>query len=186
MASIELTGYDPRWPRLYEAEIARVTEALAPIVAAEHVGSTSVPGLAAKPTVDIAVGVVSLDLPDGARARMERLGYDYGDDHGQPQHVFRKGISVPWEFLVHVVEHGGPMWLDYIRFRDYLRANPDEAERYATLKASLLADRGGWYSGRDKEPFIRPVLDSPDLVRRRRAQRLDHHEARVRLAARAD
>jgi GrpB-like predicted nucleotidyltransferase (UPF0157 family) len=160
LASLALSAYDPRWPRLYEAEIARVTEALAPVVAAEHVGSTSVPGLAAKPTIDIAVGVASVDLPDGARTRMERLGYDYGGDHGQPQHVFRKGKSVPWRFLVHVVQYEGPMWLDFLRFRDYLRANPAEAERYARLKASLLADGGGWYSGRDKERFIRPVLDS--------------------------
>jgi GrpB-like predicted nucleotidyltransferase (UPF0157 family) len=137
-----------------------VTEALAPVVAAEHVGSTAVPGLAAKPTIDIAVGVVSLDLPEDAWRRMVRLGYDYGVDHGQPQHVFRKGTSVPWRFLVHVVQHGGPMWLDFLRFRDYLRANPAEADRYARLKASLLADRGEWYSGRDKERFIRPVLDS--------------------------
>jgi GrpB-like predicted nucleotidyltransferase (UPF0157 family) len=61
---------------------------------------------------------------------------------------------------VHVFQHGGPMWLDFLHFRDYLRANPAEAERYARLKASLLADRGEWYSGRDKERFIRPVLDS--------------------------
>ncbi len=91
---------------------------------------------------------------------MERLGYDYGGDHGRPQHVFRKGTSVPWRFLVHVVEHGGPMWVDFLHFRDYLRANPAEADRYARLKASLLADCGGWYSGRDKEHFIRPVLNS--------------------------
>jgi GrpB-like predicted nucleotidyltransferase (UPF0157 family) len=63
-------------------------------------------------------------------------------------------------FLVHVVQHGGPMWLDFLHFRDYLRANPDEAERYARLKASLLAERGGWCSGRDKERFIQPLLDS--------------------------
>jgi GrpB-like predicted nucleotidyltransferase (UPF0157 family) len=160
LASIELSVYDARWPRLYEAEIARVTQALAPVVAAEHVGSTAVPGLAAKPTIDIAVGVMSLDLPEGARTRMGRLGYDHAGDHGHPQHVFRKGASVPWRFLVHVVQHGGPMWLDFLRFRDYLRANPHEAERYARLKASLLAERGGWYTGRDKERFIRPVLDS--------------------------
>jgi len=160
LASIELSVYDPRWPLLYEAEVARVTEALAPVVAAEHVGSTSVLGLAAKPTIDIAVGVVSLDLAEGAWTRMERLGYDYGGDHGRPQHVFRKGTSIPWRFLVHVVQHGGPMWLDFLRFRNHLRENPAEAERYARLKASLLAERGGWYSGRDKERFIRPVLDS--------------------------
>ena len=91
---------------------------------------------------------------------MERLGYHYGGDHGQPQHLFRKGPSVPWRFLVHVVQYDGPMWRDFLRFRDYLRANPAEAERYARLKASLLVDGGTWYSGRDKVHFIRPVLDS--------------------------
>lgn len=133
--------------------------ALAPLVAAEHVGSTSVPGLAGKPTIDIAVGVPTLDLPKSVWPRMEKLGYHYGGTHGRPQHVFRKGDSVPWRFLVHVVEHGGSMWLDFIHFRDYLRANPREARRYEELKAALLADRRAWYSGRDKDPFIRPILD---------------------------
>lgn len=160
MAGVQLAQYDPQWPRRYETEVARVTKAFAPVVAAEHVGSTAVPGLAAKPTIDIAIGVSSLDLAEGAWTRMERLGYHYGGNHGRRQHVFRKGETVPWDFLVHVVEHGGQIWSDFLRFRDYLRANPDEAERYARLKASLLVDRGRWYSGRDKEPFIRRALDS--------------------------
>ena len=160
MAGVELSPYDPDWPRLYEGEVAHLVEALAPVIAAEHVGSTSVPSLAAKPTVDIAVGVASLDLPPGAWAELERLGYHYGGNHGKPQHVFRKGECVPWRFLVHVIEHDGRMWQDFLGFRDYLRANPAEAERYARLKASLLVERSGWYSGRHKEPFIRSALAS--------------------------
>lgn len=155
-----LAAYDPSWPHLYEQEIVPVTAALAPVVAAEHVGSTSVPGLASKPTIDIAVGVAWLALSRNAWREMERLGYHYGGDHGHPQHVFRKGEAVPWQFLVHVVEHDGAMWRDFLRFREYLRANPAEAARYASLKASLLIKRGNWYSGRDKEPFIRPILDA--------------------------
>lgn len=134
--------------------------ALAPVAAAEHIGSTSVPGLAGKPTIDIAIGVNSLALPPVAWSRMDTLGYQYGGDLGHPQHVFRKGESVPWSFLVHVVEHEGAMWRDYLRFRDYLRANPEAAARYAALKESLLAERDDWYSGRDKEPFIRPILET--------------------------
>ena len=134
--------------------------ALAPVVAAEHVGSTSVPGLAAKPTIDMAVGVENLALPSTAWSRIEKLGYHYGGDHGRPQHVFRKGDSVPWQFLVHVIEYEGSMWRDFLRFRDHLRAHPDDAARYAELKQSLLADRGDWYSGKDKESFIRPILDA--------------------------
>jgi GrpB-like predicted nucleotidyltransferase (UPF0157 family) len=92
---------------------------------------------------------------------MEALDYHYGGSHGLPQHVFRKGESVPWRFLVHVVEYQGAMWRDYLRFRDSLRAEPEAAVRYSEFKASLLAERGDWYSGRDKEPFIRPILESP-------------------------
>lgn len=155
-----LAAYDPRWPDLYEREVVGVIAALAPVVAAEHVGSTSVPGLAAKPTIDIAVGVESLSLPSVAWGRMEKLGYHYGGDHGRPQHVFRKGEAVPWQFLVHVVEYEGTMWCDFLRFRDHLRAHPQDADRYADLKASLLAELGDWYSGRDKESFIRPILEA--------------------------
>jgi GrpB-like predicted nucleotidyltransferase (UPF0157 family) len=90
---------------------------------------------------------------------MEKLGYHYGGDHGRPQHVFRKGEAVPWQFLVHVVECEGTMWRDYLRFRDHLRANPQDAARYTDLRASLLAEGGGWYSGEDKESFIRPILE---------------------------
>jgi GrpB-like predicted nucleotidyltransferase (UPF0157 family) len=91
---------------------------------------------------------------------MEQLGYHYGGDHGLPQHVFRKGECVPWHFLVHVVEHGGSMWRDFLTFRDHLRGNPIAAARYEELKRTLLIQRGEWYSGRDKEPFIRPILDA--------------------------
>jgi GrpB-like predicted nucleotidyltransferase (UPF0157 family) len=157
---LKLSGYGLLWPRLYDEEAPLVAEALAPVVAVEHVGSTSVPGLAGKPTIDIAVGIASLELVEGAKERMERLGYSYGGDLGQPQHVFRKGDRVPWRFLVHAVEHGSPMWIDFLYFRDYLRTHPREAERYAALKASLVAERGDWYHGRDKEAFIRPVLDA--------------------------
>ena len=157
---LELSRYDLLWPRLYNEEAPLVAEALAPVVAVEHVGSTSVAGLAGKPTIDIAVGIASLELAEGAKERMERLGYSYGGDLGQPQHIFRKGDRVPWRFLVHAVEHGSPMWIDFLYFRDYLRTHPREAGRYAALKASLVTERGDWYHGRDKEAFIRPVLDA--------------------------
>jgi GrpB-like predicted nucleotidyltransferase (UPF0157 family) len=125
----------------------------------EHVGSTSVPGLAGKPTIDIAAGVASLQLQARAKDRMKALGYSYGGSLGLPQHVFRKGAGVPWQFIVHVVEHNGRMWRDYLRFRDHLRANPDEAEHYATFKQSLLSDRSDWYHGADKTPFIERILN---------------------------
>jgi GrpB-like predicted nucleotidyltransferase (UPF0157 family) len=92
-----------------------VRDALGDVVAMEHVGSTSVPGLSGKPTIDVAAGVPTLTLDSTARQQMEGLGYFYGGDLGLRQHVFRKGIGVPWEFIVHVVEHDGQMWQDFLR-----------------------------------------------------------------------
>ena len=136
--------------------------ALQPVIAIEHVGSTAVPGLAAKPTIDVAVGVASLDLGSDAYRRMARLGYDYGGTHDLPQHVFRRGVQVPWEILVHVVEHDGRMWREFLRFRDHLRTHAADARRYGDVKAALLVGRGGWYRGIDKEGFIAPVLSHCD------------------------
>jgi GrpB-like predicted nucleotidyltransferase (UPF0157 family) len=157
-----LSPHNPEAPHLFSAEAARVAAAIAMARAVEHIGSTAVPGLAGKPTIDMAVGVPTLALEAGDFRRMEALGYAYGGDHGLPQHVFRKGERVPWEYLVHVVEHGGVMWRNYLRFRDHLRTHSEDARAYADLKASLLAGRESWYSGRDKEPFIAPILTRQD------------------------
>ena len=154
----QLAPYDPTWARRFVQEVPGLTTGLRRVVAIEHVGSTSVPGLAAKPTVDVAVGVPSLGLDAGAHERMATFGFHYGGTHDLPQHVFRKGVAVPWEVLVHIVEHGGQMWHDLLRFRDHLRSHPDDARRYAELKAALLVGRGGWYSGRDKQSFIHAIL----------------------------
>jgi GrpB-like predicted nucleotidyltransferase (UPF0157 family) len=156
-----LAAYDPAWPERFADEAPRIRAALSRVLAVEHVGSTAVPGLAAKPTIDIAAGVPSLELGRAAHERMRAIGYQYGGTHDRPQHVFRKGAEAPWDFLVHVVVHEGPMWRDYLRFRDHLRSHPEDAHRYEELKASLLVGRGGWYSGADKAPFIRPILGAP-------------------------
>jgi len=161
MLTPKLSAYDPSWPGGYEREAPKLAEALAPIVAIEHVGSTSVPGLVAKPTIDIAVAVETLTLDAAVWRRMEALGYSYGGDHGLRQHVFRKGASVPWRFLVHVIEHDGQMWRDYLHFREHLRAHPDDVRRYGDLKKVLLKTRDDWYHGIDKAEFIESVLQSP-------------------------
>jgi GrpB-like predicted nucleotidyltransferase (UPF0157 family) len=153
-----LSPYDPQAPRRFAAEAKLIAAQLPRARAIEHVGSTAVPDLAGKPTIDIAVGVQSPVLDPADFHRMETLGYAYGGDHGLPQHVFRKGAQVPWEFLVHVVEYDGEMWRNFLRFRDHLRSHPGDARAYAALKEGLLARRGSWYSGRDKETFIAPIL----------------------------
>lgn len=125
--------------------------------AIEHIGSTSVPGLCAKPIVDIAVGVRKLELTDEQIAAMERLGYEYLGEYGLPGRLFfRKGE--PRTHNVHVVEHGGEHWERQLVFRDALRADPEERQRYDELKRRLAA------AGHPREaytelktPFIRGV-----------------------------
>ncbi len=160
MAKVALADYDVAWTERFASEAKQIQEALGDLAfRIEHVGSTAVPGLAAKPTVDIAVGVGSIDLPDDAVERMKMRGFeDAGEDSRPEERRFRKGPWVPREVIVHVVEWGGPMWQSYLRFRDALRADQTLAEEYEELKRKLLDERGEWYSGEDKEALVARVL----------------------------
>jgi GrpB-like predicted nucleotidyltransferase (UPF0157 family) len=137
---IVIVAYDPAWPALFEQERARLAAILGTLVVTiEHVGSTAVPGLAAKPIIDLMVGVRSLAE---ARPRciepLEEAGYAYLPEYQSwlPDELFfRKGV--PWTHHVHVMEPSNPGWRRRLLFRDHLRAHPDSADAYATLKRDL-------------------------------------------------
>jgi GrpB-like predicted nucleotidyltransferase (UPF0157 family) len=104
-------------------------------------GSTAVPGLAAKPIVDLLVGVRN---QAEARSRciepLQALGYTYIPEYESwlPDELFfRKGVPGPWTHHVHVMEPSNPRWDAFLSFRDYLRAHPDAASAYGKLKKSL-------------------------------------------------
>jgi tRNA threonylcarbamoyladenosine biosynthesis protein TsaE len=182
-----LAAYDPAWAERFEREAELIAEALGALaVQIEHVGSTSVPGLAAKPTVDIAVGATTLELPTDAVARMERLGYHVAVDETRPwERRFRHGPSFPRQVIVHVVEWGGTPWSDYLRFRDALRADPERTREYERVKRELLEERDDWYSGKDKDPFIARVLGEAPARRFVRTTSAEETEAAAaRLATR--
>jgi GrpB-like predicted nucleotidyltransferase (UPF0157 family) len=155
--AVELVEHDPSWAELFESERA----ALAPVfdglaVAIEHIGSTSVPDLCAKPTVDVLVGVRTLELTDDQIKRMERLGYHYLGEHGLPGRLFFR--KEPRTHHVHVVEHGGEHWERQITFRDALRSSPDERRRYDEFKRRLAAQGHPRETYTElKTPFIREV-----------------------------
>jgi GrpB-like predicted nucleotidyltransferase (UPF0157 family) len=147
---VELRPYDADWERSAAREAERVREALG-AEAVEHVGSTAVPGLEAKPIVDLLAGLRSLELPRDRLDAMERLGYEFLGEHGLPGRLyFRKGS--PRSHHVHAVETGGAHWIRHLAVRDYLRAKGDEARRYAGEKrrAAALAggDRDAYYDGK--------------------------------------
>ena len=155
---VELVDHDPTWTERFEQERDRLVPVFdGSLVAVEHIGSTSVPGLCAKPIVDIAVGLLKLELTDNQIAAMEELGYEYLGEFGLPGRLyFRKGD--PRTHHVHVVEHGGMHWERQLVFRDALRTDPEERRRYDAFKRRLAAEGHSREAYTElKTPFIRAV-----------------------------
>ena len=150
---VQVVPYDEAWPQLFEAEAEQIRAALgSELRVIEHVGSTSVPGLAAKPVIDIAISVESLaELDVGA---LEALGYRYVpafEEELPNRRYFTRG-----DYHVHAYEQEHEEFMDYIRFRDYLRTHPEDAQAYGDLKLTLAAefldDRAGYQEA--KAPYV--------------------------------
>ena len=137
---IRVEDYNPEWPDMFERERRALAEAFGPYaLAIEHVGSTSVPGLAAKPVIDIAVGTPTYPLPDQVISRVSALGYEHKGEFGIPRrHYFRRN-GPPCAFHVHANEIEGESYRNQVLFRDYLRAHPEAAREYQALKRDLAA-----------------------------------------------
>ncbi len=142
MDDIEIVEYDERWPAMYAAEATRLCDTLPAslILAMEHFGSTAIPGLAAKPVIDILVAVRSIEQARAVAVEpLRALGYAFWADNPKRDRLFFvRGLPpAPCRtHHVHVTELDGEMW-GRLLFRDYLRAHPEEAARYATLKRAL-------------------------------------------------
>jgi len=142
---MRVTPYDPGWPIEFERERARLAAALGPAaLRIDHNGSTAVPGLAAKPVIDIQVSVARLQPMDAYSPALAGLGYihvPHDDDAFCP--FFHRPASWPHTHHVHVVQAGGDEERRTLAFRDYLRAHPEAAREYAALKARLAQEFSG-------------------------------------------
>ena len=136
--------YDPGWPSWFEEEAAILRDVLGSIAARiEHVGSTSVPGLVAKPVIDIQVSVVSLNPRQPIVTPLVAIGYQHSIDPIEPQHeFFSRGYHEDGfrKVHVHVCEVGSDWESRHLAFRDQLRRDPDTAAEYGVLKRRLAAD----------------------------------------------
>jgi len=161
---IEIVAYDPRWPERFALESARIRRVLVErALEIEHHGSTAVPGLAAKPVIDILVAVESIEIAERyARALMEE-GYEgveprYREIWPERIVLIRREHGARMSH-VHLTLRGHPVWERLIVFRDYLRARPEVAAEYAELKRSLAgavgADRHAYMTA--KSDFITRV-----------------------------
>jgi GrpB-like predicted nucleotidyltransferase (UPF0157 family) len=137
--SLEIAPYDPNWPIAFAAERDRIAAALGTLaLRVDHNGSTSVPGLAAKPIIDIQVSVRSLQPIEAYANPLAQLGYvhvPHPDDSFCP--FFHRPAAWPHTHHVHVVEKGGAEERRTLAFRDYLREHPAVARRYEDLKRGL-------------------------------------------------
>ena len=138
---VTVTAYDPRWPQLYEREAAAISAALGGALSAiHHIGSTAVPGLAAKPIIDIMPIVHSLSGADAARGALEALGYEYLGEFGIPGRRYLRRGGDKRTHQVHIFAEGDRENIArHLAFRDYLRAHPDVCAEYAALKRALAA-----------------------------------------------
>ncbi len=160
-AQITVEDYDPHWPEEFEmlrSRIALVLDELANAI--EHVGSTAVPGLAAKPIIDIDILLRSVSALPTVCTRLGSLGYEHRGDLGVAgREAFR---TPPGQFAHHlyVCPPGSQEYSRHIAFRDYLRSHPEDASAYAALKRNLAdefaTDREAYNQG--KTEFVRQIL----------------------------
>lgn len=137
--AIEIVDYDPTWPGKYDAWQRAIRAALGTTaVRIEHVGSTAVPGLPAKPTVDVQVSVHHLDDEKAYVPPLEDLGLQLRS-RDLYHRFFRPRADRPRDVHVHVCAVGSVWESDHLRFRDYLRLHPEACQRYAEAKRAAAA-----------------------------------------------
>jgi len=138
--NIEVVTYDPQWPKMFELEAEFIKQALGSnCIAIHHIGSTSVPGLSAKPIIDIVSVVKNIQEVDNATKAMEGLGYEAKGEYGIAfRRFFQKGKNIRTH-NVHVYEEGDSEIDRYLKFRDWMRSHESDAQAYANLKTELAA-----------------------------------------------
>ncbi|HEX9068441.1 MAG TPA: GrpB family protein [Ktedonobacterales bacterium] len=162
---IIIADYDPAWPGLFADQAATLRQALGPVaLRIDHIGSTSVVGLAAKPIIDVQISVASLEPVEPFRAPLESLGYVFhGENPELTKRYFREPPGTRRTHL-HARRAGSFSEQFALLFRDYLRAHPDEAAAYARLKHELAAtyreDREGYTDA--KQPYVYALIARAD------------------------
>ena len=161
---VELLDVDGSWADRFEGVARAIRDALGPVAArVDHVGSTAVPGIAAKPIVDVQLSVPDIEDEDAYRPALEALGWPMRSR--EPGHrYFRTPRGVRPRIQIHVCEAGSDWEREHVLFRDYLRAHPEEAAAYGRLKRDLATryrgDRLAYTEA--KTPFIRTALAHAD------------------------
>ncbi len=163
-ATVQLQASDASWPQQYDELVAQLTPLLpAPLRVFEHIGSTAVPGLCAKPVLDVLWGLPDLGDVPAHRVALEAAGFQYRPAYEAElpeRRYFVRPEGPGLRVHLHGVLQGGPLWRSHLAFRGALRANAALAQAYAELKQALALqharDKAAYTAA--KAPFIRRVL----------------------------
>ncbi|MCA1054152.1 GrpB family protein [Rossellomorea aquimaris] len=160
---VQLNEYNPEWETLFDYERKQIIGVIGDeIIGIEHIGSTSIKGLIAKPIIDIMVGVDGLGRTPSLVRPLNEVGFEYvPKPELKDRRFFRKGLWGKGTCHLHICEIQSTEWIEKLLFRDYLREHPAVAAEYAQLKRELALtfkhDRPAYT--REKEPFIRGVIE---------------------------
>ena len=161
---VQVIPYSPQWAALFRQEAERLKQALGAYeVDIQHIGSTSIPGLAAKPILDIGIAVAAeADVPTCVTL-LNTVDYTYRGDRGASEgYFFDRGTGEQRTHYLHMLLISNPAWGNYLRFRDYLIAHPDSRDAYMRLKEALAVqyaeDRAAYTAA--KAEFIQGILAS--------------------------
>ncbi|NHJ05236.1 MAG: GrpB family protein [Candidatus Heimdallarchaeota archaeon] len=137
-----LVKYNPHWPILYQQESKLLQKTLAKeIISIDHVGSTAIPDLSAKPIIDILIGLESLDYSDKIINSLEKIDYEKLKTAEQifPERLFYKKIDkkTKQQYNLHITKHMGDFWTQLILFRNYLRTHPETMKEYELIKQHM-------------------------------------------------
>jgi GrpB-like predicted nucleotidyltransferase (UPF0157 family) len=174
VAAVEIHPWNANWAAQFVVARDELKAVFAPAaVAIEHIGSTSVPGLAAKPVIDVLLGADSLSAIEARIGALAEVGYSYVPKYERELPQPRYFVRAPAERLrvhLHGVERGCGLWRQHLAFRDALRADADLRDRYQALKLRLAEAFAGDKSAYTdaKAPFIRAVLDEIENLATRR------------------
>lgn len=158
--TIEVVPYNINWVNKYLAEAEKIKKIMADeLVKIHHIGSTSIPGISAKPVIDILVEVINIENIDDYNEKMKEIGYIAKGEYGiEGRRFFLKG-EINRTHHIHVFQVGNSEIIRHLNFRDYMISHPDEAKAYSEMKRELAIkfrhDIDGYCNG--KNDFIKNI-----------------------------
>lgn len=170
---IKLVEYDPSWPEKFQREKQKIMEAIGQhVLAIEHVGSTAIPFIVAKPVIDIQIGVKTLRDAVPCIPKLEKLGYEYLSSIESlipNRRLFSKRSGGKKEFYIHMWQYQAEEWEEFLLFRDYLREHKETAKEYEFVKkhmAKRFPEEEVAYSI-GKEGFIQVIIQRAKKEKRK-------------------